>query len=194
MTTLHPEAPALQVAQWLNAGAEAGPTLEALRGRIVVLHAFQMLCPACVSHALPQARKMHQLFAARDVAVIGLHTVFEHHEVMTPAALAAFVREYRYAFPIGIDRPVAGSSIPATMRAYQLQGTPSTVLIDRQGRIRLSHFGLLDDMALGAAIGQLAAEQSEAPLIAQAGEEGGAPAGGGCDAQQGCGLGDAKGG
>jgi peroxiredoxin len=163
MPTIHPEAPPLQVARWLN--TEAPVTLESLRGKVVVLHAFQMLCPACVSHALPQAKKTRQLFAARDVAVIGLHTVFEHHEVMTPAALEAFVHEYRYTFPIGIDTPTRGS-IPATMREYQLQGTPSTVLIDRQGRIRLSHFGLLDDMALGAAIGQLAAEDAPAALVA----------------------------
>ncbi|WP_432727079.1 TlpA disulfide reductase family protein [Variovorax sp. W6] len=166
----HPEAPALQVARWFNTDADL--TLEALRGRVVVLHAFQMLCPACVSHGLPQAKKMRQLFAPGDVAVIGLHTVFEHHEVMTAAALEAFIREHRFIFPIGIDSPAHGS-IPATMRAYQLQGTPSTVLIDKQGRIRLSHFGLLDDMALGAAIGQLAAEESTLPLIADAVREAG---------------------
>jgi hypothetical protein len=122
------------------------------------MHAFQMLCPACATHGLPQAKRTHQLFAPQDVAVIGLHTVFEHHEVMTPAALQAFVQEYRYTFPIGIDTPANGS-IPATMREYQLQGTPSTVLIDKQGRLRLSHFGVIDDLALGAAIGQLAAEE-----------------------------------
>lgn len=176
MSRHHPEAPPLQVGQWLN--TEAPLTLESLRGRVVVLHAFQMLCPACVSHALPQARKTRQLFAVSDVAVIGIHTVFEHHDVMTPAALNAFVREYRYTFPIGIDTPAEGS-IPATMRAYQLQGTPSTVLIDRQGRIRLSHFGLLDDMALGGAIGQLAAEHAPAALAAAPSDQ--AQAGEGCD-------------
>ncbi|MDQ0607190.1 peroxiredoxin [Variovorax sp. W1I1] len=163
MFTTFAEAPALQVSRWLN--TEVPLTLESLRGRVVVLHAFQMLCPACVSHALPQAKKTRQLFAASDVAVIGLHTVFEHHDVMTAAALDAFVHEYRYTFPIGIDTPSQGS-IPATMREYQLQGTPSTVLIDRRGRIRLSHFGLLDDMALGGAIGQLAAEDAPTALAA----------------------------
>lgn len=177
----HPEAPALQVSRWFNTDADL--SLEALRGRVVVLHAFQMLCPACVSHGLPQAKKMRQLFAASDVAVIGLHTVFEHHEVMTAAALEAFIREYRFVFPIGIDQPEQGS-IPATMRAYQLQGTPSTVLIDKQGRLRFSHFGLLDDMALGAAIGQLAAEESAMPLIADAVCETGT-AEDGCD-ERGC--------
>ena len=161
----YPEAPELQVSQWLN--TDVPVTLASLRGRVVVLHAFQMLCPACVSHGLPQAKKTRQLFAEKDVAVIGLHSVFEHHDVMTPAALDAFVREYRLGFPIGIDQPSPTGIIPATMRDYQWQGTPSTVLIDRQGRLRMSHFGLIDDMALGAAIGQLAAEDVPAHLIAQ---------------------------
>ena len=162
MPKVHPEAPALQVARWLHTDTDL--TLESLRGRVVVLHFFQMLCPACVSHGLPQAKKTRQLFAAGDVAVIGLHSVFEHHDVMTPAALEAFAHEYRYTFPIGIDQP-SGGSVPATMRAYQLQGTPSVVLVDRQGRLRLSRFGTIDDMALGAAIGQLAAEDAAAPSI-----------------------------
>lgn len=162
------DAPALQVAQWLN--TDSALTLDSLRGRVVVMHAFQMLCPACVTHGLPQAKKTRQLFAERDVAVIALHTVFEHHEVMTPTALEAFVCEYRYTFPIGIDTPASGS-IPATMQAYQLQGTPSVVLIDRRGRIRLSRFGVIDDMALGAAIGQLAAEEAPAGLITHASSE-----------------------
>ncbi|MBT2305038.1 redoxin domain-containing protein [Variovorax paradoxus] len=163
MSKYYPEAPELQIGQWLN--TDAPLTLASLRGRVVVLHAFQMLCPACVSHGLPQASKARQVFAARDVAVIGLHTVFEHHDVMTPAALEAFVHEYRYTFPIGIDKPSRGG-IPVTMGEYQLQGTPSIVLLDKQGRIRLSHFGVLEDMALGAAIGQLVAEEVAIPLIA----------------------------
>lgn len=186
MSKNFPEAPALQVAQWLN--TDSAVTLDSLRGRVVVLHAFQMLCPACVTHSLPQAKMTRQLFAERDVAVIGLHTVFEHHQVMTPAALDAFVREYRYTFPIGIDTPASGS-VPATMRAHQLQGTPSVVLLDRQGCIRLSRFGVIDDMALGAAIGQLVAEEAPRRLITRASDEAetAGPAGERC-AEDGCGI------
>ena len=36
-----------------------------------------MLCPACVSHGLPQAARLRETFAPEDLAVIGLHTVFE---------------------------------------------------------------------------------------------------------------------
>ena len=125
-------APPLRVTRWFN--AEEPVTLAALRGRVVLLHAFQMLCPACVSHGLPQAVKARELFRETDLAVIGLHTVFEHHAVMNASALEVFIAEYRLTFPIGIDEPSDTGSIPLTMQAYALQGTPSLVLIDREGQ------------------------------------------------------------
>ena len=150
-----PPAPALQVDAWLNTPESL--SLEQLRGNVVMLHAFQMLCPGCLSHGLPQAERVHRLFRNDGLVVIGLHTVFEHHEVMTPDALRVFNHEYRWSFPIGIDHPM-GTSIPATMRAYHLEGTPSVVLIDRQGHIRLQQLGHIDDLLLGRAIGRLLAE------------------------------------
>ena len=172
----HPLAPPLVVRQWLN--TDAAITLDALRGRVVMLHAFQMLCPGCVAHGLPQAAKAHEMFAPADLAVIGLHTVFEHHAVTGAEALKAFVHEYRLRFPIGIDTPGAGP-IPLTMQAYELGGTPSVVLIDRAGRVRLNQLGRVDDMALGALIGELIADRD-----APAGRGGGATrerAAPGCD-------------
>ncbi len=44
------------------------------------------------------------------------------------------------------------------MQAYQMRGTPTTLLIDRQGHLRLHEFGRPDDMRLGAAIATLIGE------------------------------------
>jgi AhpC/TSA family len=130
-----------------------------LRGKVVLLHAFQMLCPACVHHGLPQAQRVRASFAAQDVAVIGLHTVFEHHAAMTPISLQAFLHEYRVAFPVGVDAPSTNPDdpIPVTMRTYGMQGTPSLLLIDRNGDLRHHAFGAEDDLTLGAAIATLVA-------------------------------------
>ncbi len=147
-----------RVSHWFNT-----PTpieLEDLRGRVVLVHAFQMLCPACVSHGLPQALRVHEAFQGEAVTVIGLHTVFEHHEVMGSQALQAFIQEYRLPFPIGIDQAAEAGPLPVTMAQWGLNGTPSVVLFDRQGRARLHRFGVVDDLVLGAAIGQLLAEGS----------------------------------
>jgi len=151
-------APALQVVQWFNTAQPLA--LDALRGRVVVLHAFQMLCPGCVHHGIPQAQRIQRLFNATGVAVIGLHTVFEHHNVMSPEALDVFIHENRLSFPVGIDTPDGKGGIPLTMRAYGMKGTPTLILIDRRGRVRFHLFGQEDDLGVGAAIGQLLAESA----------------------------------
>jgi hypothetical protein len=151
--------PALQASRWFNTAQPI--TLEAMRGRVAVIFAFQMLCPACVSHSLPQATKLFNMVPSDQLAVVGLHTVFEHHDAMGAVALDAFVQEYRLPFPIGIDEPSAHSPIPQTMAAWGLQGTPSLLVLDRLGRLHLNHFGHLDDKSLGVVVGQLlAAPQS----------------------------------
>ncbi|QAY78849.1 TlpA disulfide reductase family protein [Sphingosinicella sp. BN140058] len=157
MTGAGTAAPPWDVVQWFN--TERPLVLDALRGRVIVLGAFQMLCPGCVEHSIPQLKRVHDLFPSGDVAVIGLHTVFEHHDAMGPTSLRAFLHEYRVGFPVGIDRPGGGGDpTPLTMRAYGLQGTPTTILIDRDGRLRRQTFGHLSDLQLGAEIMALIGE------------------------------------
>ena len=149
--------PQWRVREWLN--TDAAPTLASLRGKVVLLEAFQMLCPGCVSHGIPQALRARQAFPEDALAVIGLHTVFEHHEAQgSAAALKAFLHENRVRFPVGIDAHAEGDPLPLTMRAYAMQGTPTLLLYDRGGRLRMQRFGSTEDMALGAAIATLLAE------------------------------------
>ncbi|MEP3277991.1 MAG: redoxin domain-containing protein [Stappiaceae bacterium] len=164
------QAPELVVSQWFN--ADKTITLEALRGRVIVMEAFQMLCPGCVSHGLPQAQQIAALFPSDKVSVIGLHTVFEHHAAMTPVSLEAFIHEYRLSFPIGVDEAGPGG-MPRTMAAYGLRGTPSLVIIDQNGILRANHFGQVHDLQVGAEIATLLAERATAELNTpeDAGEE-----------------------
>lgn len=149
------KAPELTVASWLN--TDEPLQLEKLRGQVVVLHAFQMLCPGCVTHGLPQAAAIHEMYRSDEVQVIGLHSVFEHHSVMTPDALKVFVHEYRLQFPIAIDLPSETGPVPVMMQKLNLQGTPSLVLIDKDGTIRFSQLGQVSDLQVGNMIGRLLA-------------------------------------
>jgi peroxiredoxin len=149
--------PQWEVTQWLNTPATL--SLEALAGKVIVLHAFQMLCKGCVQDALPQAQRLHDQFARNDVAIIGLHTVFEHKDVMTPKALEAFVHEFGWTFPIGIDAAGVEGRLPRTMDAYEMQGTPTLLIFDRKGRLRRHYFGKPDDIMLGAEIMAMVVEE-----------------------------------
>jgi peroxiredoxin len=159
----YPRAPALHVEQWFNTPHDI--TLGSLRGKVVVIESFQMLCPGCVSHGLPQASRVYAGFSPDKVAVIGLHTVFEHHDVMTPKALQTFLSEYKIPFPVAVDMPSGTTDIPLTMQAYAMRGTPTLTLIDQQGYVRQQYFGQVSDLELGAEIGALLSQSAIAQKI-----------------------------
>ncbi|GAA4413552.1 hypothetical protein GCM10011450_23820 [Advenella faeciporci] len=147
------------VSQWFNTPQPL--QLADLRGQVVMIHTFQMLCPGCVLHGVPQAIRAHQALAGEGLKVIGLHTVFEHHNAMQPHALEVFIHEFRLRFPVGVDTPSENSAIPKTMAQWNLQGTPSLLVLDKQGYVRLNHFGQIDDLVLGALLGRLLGESPD---------------------------------
>src|SRR5688500_14496647 len=94
-------APELQTSGWLNRPQPI--TLTAVRGKVFVLHTFQIFCPGCRQAGIPQAERIFQELGSSKVGVIGMQTVFEHHEVMGRYVLEVFAYQYRLRFPIGID-------------------------------------------------------------------------------------------
>jgi peroxiredoxin len=165
MTNANLLAPEWLVQTWFN--CERPLLLSGLRGRVVVIYAFQALCPHSVSHAIPQAVRIFDTFEPKDVVVIGLHAVFEHHDSISAGLLKAFIHEYRLKFPIAADQPNSAGPIPHTMERYKMRGTPSLVLVDRQGFIRKHAFGPVDDLRVGAEIGALTQEFGAAQLRLQ---------------------------
>ena len=146
------DTPKWDVSQWFNTDTDL--TLASFAGKVVVLEAFQMLCPGCVAHGLPLAQAVQRIFPNDKVAVVGLHTVFEHHAAMAPVSLAAFLHEYRITFPVGVDTATS-SGQPKTMQAYQMLGTPSLFLFDKAGNLRGHYLGDVSELALGAEIATL---------------------------------------
>ena len=81
---------------------------------------------------------------------------------MTPELLEAFLKQEHIDFPVAVDKP-NGTELPLTMDAYGMQGTPTLLLFDRQGRLRRHYLGAVDDVRLGAEIMALAIEDAKAP-------------------------------
>lgn len=160
---LNPESPPeLAAGRWLNADTAALPTLAGLKGKVVLIGAFQMHCPGSVRHLLPQLARLHAQFQGDEVAVIGLHTVFEKEDAQTPAQLEEFLEDNHLHFPVAIDKQ-NGGPIPETMDAYELQGTPTLLVFDRQGRLRRHYLGTVDDIRIAAEVMALAIEGRDAP-------------------------------
>jgi hypothetical protein len=152
--------PEIQASTWLN--TDAPPTLESLKGKVVVLAAFQQHCPGSVKHGLPQAGRLSRAFSADEVAIIGLNTPFENPETQGKDALETFAGEHDLAFPIALDA-ANGKGLPKTMEAFEIQGTPTVLIFDRQGRLRRHYLGQVDDLRLGAEVMALTIEAANAP-------------------------------
>ena len=95
----------LNIDQWVNGDPNY---LNEIQGQPVLLHFFQMLCPACVVQSLPLMQALWDRRSQHGMKILVIHSVFEHHEHMNALALKAFLSEFRYTFPVAIDAAGAG--------------------------------------------------------------------------------------
>lgn len=109
------------------------PTLEGdrvssadLRGRVLLLDFWSITCPPCLA-SLPHLNRVARRFADEPVTVLGIHT---QGGPRWQGAVAAEAAQMKLAFPVLLD---AGSR---TSDAYKIRVMPTTVLVDRRGRIR----------------------------------------------------------
>lgn len=153
--------PELSVDAWFN--ADPATTLNSLKGKVVVLAAFQQHCAGSLHHGVPQAARLAANFSDDEVVVIGLNTPFEKAETQDRAALEAFVEEHALTFPVALDKAGGKDALPETMEAFEIQGTPTVLLFDRQGRLRRHYLGQVDDLRIGAEVMALTIEARNAP-------------------------------
>jgi thiol-disulfide isomerase/thioredoxin len=112
-------APDLDFAAWHNQ-ADA-PSLAALRGQVVLLDFWGTWCPPCVA-SMPRVQALHEAFAARGLAVLGVHTR------MASETVAAFLQERGITFPVVVDTD-------RTAERFAVTSYPTYFLLDRQGKL-----------------------------------------------------------
>ncbi len=197
------KAPNFGVSEWV----QGSPTnFDQEKDKIVLLEVFQVNCPGCFVHAIPEAINIYNKYKDDGVRVLGLATAFEDFDKNTLDNLKMLVETgevvgdtkealtmygqlkegklpYKIPFPLGMDNLTKTDGevsqekimqfiypqIPEfdsqpeeykqqiiqrvkdymkskeysaeTFEKFSLQGTPSTILIDRKGVIRDISFG-----------------------------------------------------
>lgn len=133
----------------------SGPTTEGgtlavgdLRGRVVVLNSWASWCAPCRDE-VPVFVAIAEQADPAQVAVVGL-------DVNDDAdASAAFEQDLGMTYPSIVD---ADGSILATIPGVPPTAIPSTVVIDRDGRIAARIIGEADQKELSSIIAAVAAE------------------------------------
>ncbi len=120
-------------------------TLTVLKGKVVLLDFWAIACGGCKLE-LPWYVGFDQQYGSKGLSLVGLDMYGE-----TPEAVRTFAaaHQMRYQLAIGTDEIGA---------LYHLGAMPLTVLIDRKGRIAVSHAGVVDPKLFEADIKTLLAE------------------------------------
>jgi peroxiredoxin len=119
--------------------------LQEHRGEVVVVNVWATWCPPCRVE-MPGFVDLQRELGDEGVQFVGIAVDREGAEAVRP-----FVKEQGINFP-----QIANPSVAA--RHFPGEVVPRTYVIDKQGRIRYSHSGVLLKWALGDALETLAGE------------------------------------
>ena len=124
-------APALQAdGAWINSPPL---TMQGLRGKVVLVDFWTYSCINCL-RTLPHLKAWWAAYRDKGLVIVGVHTpefAFEH---VTSNVRAAVKR-------LGVTWPVMQDNHYRTWDGYANQYWPAEYLVDRQGRVRHTHFG-----------------------------------------------------
>lgn len=107
-----------------------GPNLrlKELRGQVVLVNFWATWCGPC-REEMPLLNRLHEKYRGAGFTLLGVSVDDD------PAAAIALAGRLGVKFPVLLD------SDKQVSRSYDLSAMPSTVLIDRDGRVRYLHRG-----------------------------------------------------
>ena len=102
---------------------------EKLSGKIVVLHFWASWCTPCEGEALLVENAWRQFDERNDIVFLGISHAESEKEALT------FIDENKITYPNGSDTKAVIAD------AFQIQGVPETIILDRDGTIAYIQIG-----------------------------------------------------
>lgn len=106
-------------------------TLEAYRGKVVLINFWATWCEPC-REEMPSIERLRRSLEGRPFAVLAVNLAEPDTRVQR------FLREVPLGFTVLMDRDTA------TAKAWKARMLPATFIVGPDGRIRYSYFGELD--------------------------------------------------
>ena len=102
------------------------------RGQVVAINYWASWCEPCWQET-PMLMAINDEFAPKGFAIVGV-AVDERNSNAVPQSVTHFVNALKVAYPIALVAPMSQMS-------YSMEGLPTTILIDREGRIARTYVG-----------------------------------------------------
>ncbi|MEZ4235327.1 MAG: DUF255 domain-containing protein [Myxococcota bacterium] len=145
---------------WLGLDGRPVPTLEALRGQVVVLDFWTHCCINCL-HVLPELAAIEERFAGQPVTVLGIHCAKFPAEEIAENVRNAMARH-------GVHHPVLLDPGHDVWEEYAVRSWPTLVVLDATGKIALHQPGEITREELGKVVEALLGEGRAQGILAAA--------------------------
>lgn len=129
--------------------AGAAQDVAGWRGDVVVLNTWYAACPPCRAEA-PDLVALANDYADQGVHVLGINGTD------AAGAAEAFQRQFDVPYPSIADS--TGSAIAALQGTVPVNAVPTTVVLDREGKVAARVLGLVDPSTLRTVVEDLLAE------------------------------------
>ncbi|MBI5235952.1 MAG: TlpA family protein disulfide reductase [Deltaproteobacteria bacterium] len=110
-------------------------SLDASKGKVVVINFWASWCGPCRVEA-PYFEKAYREFKARRIEFIGIAVDDSPNDVK------AFIKREGLSFPIGLD------DTGDIAKLYKVNALPKTIIVGKDGRIKLNRMGLIREADL----------------------------------------------
>jgi cytochrome c biogenesis protein CcmG/thiol:disulfide interchange protein DsbE len=120
------------------------------RGKVMLVNFWATWCAPC-RRETPELVRIHEKYAGRGFSVVGI-SLDENPASVVPG----FIEKFKMTYPVLYPTPDFGM-------AAEVQSLPTTLLLDRQGRIARTYLGAVSEDMLTGDIEQLLQEPSVVP-------------------------------
>jgi thiol-disulfide isomerase/thioredoxin len=151
-------APPLDLSEHLGAPS---PSLDSLKGRVVLMFFWAHYCADCKAQA-PILARLAEKYRGDGLAIVAptqRYGYVAEGKDAPPAVETPYIGEVRRTYyPVLADVPVPLSD--ANHRRYGVSSTPTIVLLDREGRVALYHPGTMTETELDSELRALLSPDS----------------------------------
>ena len=142
------KAPQWSIKKWHNLpNDKTSLEIDDYKNKVLYLYFFQSWCPGCHSKGFPTLKKVQNKFKNnKEVEFVAIQTVFEGFNTNT------FENALKVSKKFGLDIPIGQSGEDGNksqvMKEYRTRGTPWTVIIGKDGKVKFNYFHLEVDKAV----------------------------------------------
>ena len=122
------------------------------RGQVIAINYWASWCAPCWEETPVLVRLDHEL-GSRGLSVVGV-AMDERESDNVPAGVTRFVDALHVPYSIALTPPMS-------QMAYGMEGLPTTVLVDRSGRIARTYVGAIRESAFRSDVKALLEEAAQ---------------------------------